>query len=47
MSAAMSFLSDIEKSRGKPWELYPKGNIAEAMCMRKEIWDEKFINGFN
>ena len=47
MGAAMSFLQDIKSSQGKPFELYPKGSPAEAMCMCSDVWDEALINGFN
>jgi hypothetical protein len=46
MSAAMSFLDDIQKSRGTAYELYPKGHLAEQMCLKGAcMFDAAFIDG--
>lgn len=46
MAAAMSFMSDIQKSRGTAYELYPKGHLAEQMClMGAHMFDAAFIDG--
>ena len=41
--ASMSFLSDIQKSQGTSFELYPSGHMAEFMCLYNEELGSMFL----